>query len=89
MTPETVLTLGQRGMELAIMVAAPPLLTGLAVGVLVSLFQAATQINEMTLTFVPKLLAIAAAMLLIGPWMLNKLIDFTVTLFRDIPTLIG
>ncbi len=89
MTPETILTLGQRGLELAIIVAAPLLLTGLGVGVLISLFQAATQINEMTLTFVPKLLAIAAVMLLVGPWMLNKLVDFTITLFRDIPSLIG
>lgn len=89
MTPETILTLGQRGLELAIIVAAPLLLTGLGVGVLISLFQAATQINEMTLTFVPKLLAIAAVMLLAGPWMLNKMVDFTITLFRDIPSLIG
>lgn len=89
MTPETILTLGQRGLELAIIVAAPLLLTGLGVGVLISLFQAATQINEMTLTFVPKLLAIAAVLILVGPWMLHKMVDFTVTLFRDIPSLIG
>lgn len=89
MTPETILTLGQRALELAILVAAPLLLTGLAVGVLISLFQAATQINEMTLTFVPKLLAIAAVLLLSGQWMLGLLIDFTQTLFKDIPNLIG
>lgn len=89
MTPETILTLGQRALELAILVSAPLLLTGLAVGVLISLFQAATQINEMTLTFVPKLLAIAAVLLLTGQWMLGLLIDFTQTLFKDIPNLIG
>ncbi len=89
MTPETILTLGQRALELAILVSAPLLLTGLAVGVLISLFQAATQINEMTLTFVPKLLAIAAVLLLSGQWMLGLLIDFTQTLFKDIPNLIG
>lgn len=89
MTPETILTLGQRALELAILVAAPLLLTGLTVGVLVSLFQAATQINEMTLTFVPKLLAVAAVLLLAGQWMLGLLIDFTQTLFKDIPSLIG
>lgn len=89
MTPETILTLGQRALELAILVAAPLLLTGLTVGVLVSLFQAATQINEMTLTFVPKLLAVAAVLLLAGQWMLGLLIDFTQTLFKDIPGLIG
>ncbi|MDQ5910986.1 MAG: flagellar biosynthesis protein FliQ [Pseudomonadota bacterium] len=89
MTPETILTLGQRALELTILVSAPMLLTGLAVGVLVSLFQAATQINEMTLTFVPKLLAIAAVLLLTGQWMLGLLIDFTQTLFKEIPNLIG
>jgi flagellar biosynthetic protein FliQ len=89
MTPETILTLGQRALELAILVSAPLLLTGLAVGVLISLFQAATQINEMTLTFVPKLLAVAAVLLLAGQWMLGLLMDFTQTLFKDIPNLIG
>lgn len=89
MTPETIITLGQRGLELAMMVSAPMLLTGLVVGVLVSMFQAATQINEMTLTFVPKLVAIAAVLLLAGSWMLGLLVDFTLTLFNDIPNLIG
>lgn len=89
MTPETIITLGQRGLELAILVSAPMLLVGLVVGVLISMFMAATQINEMTLTFVPKLLAIAAVLLLAGPWMLGLLIDFTQTLFKEIPNLIG
>lgn len=89
MTPETIITLGQRGMELAILISAPLLLTGLAVGVIISIFQAATQINEMTLTFVPKLIAIAAVLLLTGNWMLSRLVDFTQALFRDIPSLIG
>lgn len=89
MTPETILTLGQRALELAILVSAPLLLTALSVGVLVSLFQAATQINEMTLTFVPKLIAVAAVLLLAGQWMLGLLIDFTQALFKDIPNLIG
>ncbi|HPF59098.1 MAG TPA: flagellar biosynthesis protein FliQ [Candidatus Competibacteraceae bacterium] len=89
MTPETIITLGQRGLELAILISAPMLLTGLVVGVLISMFMAATQINEMTLTFVPKLLVIAAVLLLAGPWMLELLIDFTRTLFKEIPNLIG
>ncbi|HCB14842.1 MAG TPA: flagellar biosynthetic protein FliQ [Gammaproteobacteria bacterium] len=89
MTPETIITLGQRGLELAILISAPMLLTGLVVGVLISMFMAATQINEMTLTFVPKLLVIAAVLLLAGPWMLELLIDFTQTLFKEIPNLIG
>lgn len=89
MTPETIITLGQRAMELAILVSAPLLLTALVVGVLISLFQAATQINEMTLSFVPKLLVLVAVLLLVGPWMLEMLVDFTRSLFKDIPNLIG
>ena len=89
MTPETVITLGQRAMELAILVSAPMLLAALVIGVLISLFQAATQINEMTLSFVPKLLVLVVVLLLAGPWMLELLVDFTRTLFKDIPHLIG
>ena len=89
MTPETIITLGQRAMELAILVSAPLLLAALIVGVLISLFQAATQINEMTLSFVPKLLVLVVVLLLAGPWMLELLIDFTRNLFKDIPNLIG
>ena len=89
MTPETIITLGQRAMELAILVSAPLLLAALIVGVLISLFQAATQINEMTLSFVPKLLVLVAVLLLAGPWMLELLVDFTRNLFKDIPSLIG
>lgn len=89
MTPETIITLGQRAMELAILLSAPLLLTGLAVGVLVSLFQAATQINEMTLSFVPKLVALVLVLMLAGSWMLELLVDFTRNLMKDIPHLIG
>ncbi len=89
MTPETVITLGQRALEVSILLAAPLLLTALAVGVLVSLFQAATQINEMTLTFVPKLLALVVVLLLGGSWMLGLIVDFTQRLLHDIPNLIG
>ncbi len=89
MTPETIITLGQRALELAVLVSAPLLLTALVVGVVISLFQAATQINEMTLSFVPKLLALVLVLLLAGPWMLQLLIDFTQNLMKDIPNLIG
>lgn len=89
MTPETIITLGQRAMELAILLSAPLLLTGLAVGVIVSLFQAATQINEMTLSFVPKLVALVLVLMLAGSWMLELLVDFTRNLMKDIPHLIG
>ena len=89
MTPETIMTLGQRALELAVLVSAPLLLSALVIGVLISLFQAATQINEMTLSFVPKLLVLVLVLLLAGPWMLELLVEFTRKLFQDIPNLIG
>lgn len=89
MTPETIMTLGQRALEMATLLSAPLLLSALVIGVLISLFQAATQINEMTLSFVPKLLVLVVVLLLAGPWMLELLVDFTRTLFKDIPHLIG
>ncbi|HRE54313.1 MAG TPA: flagellar biosynthesis protein FliQ [Candidatus Competibacter sp.] len=89
MTPETVLTLGQRALELGVLLSAPLLLSALVIGVLISLFQAATQINEMTLSFVPKLLVLVLVLVLAGPWMLELLVDFTRALFKDIPNLIG
>lgn len=89
MTPETIITLGQRALEMTALLSAPLLLSALIVGVLISLFQAATQINEMTLSFVPKLLVLVVVLLLAGPWMLELLIDFTRNLIKDIPHLIG
>jgi len=85
MTPESVLTLGQQALQLALMLAAPLLLVSLAVGLLVGVFQAATQINEMTLSFIPKLLAMAATLMLAGPWMLQLLVEFTRRLIESIP----
>ena len=89
MTPDTVIDQGREALQLALLLAAPLLLTSLAVGVIVGIFQAATQINEMTLSFIPKLIAMAAVMLMAGPWMLQLLIDFTRRLFENIPSLIG
>jgi flagellar biosynthetic protein FliQ len=89
MTPETVLTLGREALLLTLSLAAPLLLTSLAVGVLVGLFQAATQINEMTLSFIPKLMAMAAVVVIAGPWMLQTLSEYTRRLFESIPGLIG
>lgn len=89
MSPEEVLTQARYALELALMLAAPLLLTALAVGLLVGVFQAATQINEMTLSFIPKLLAMAAVLVITGPWMLNTLVEYTRRLITDIPTLIG
>ena len=85
MTPESIMTMGQQALLTALMVSAPLLLAALAIGLVVSVFQAMTQINEMTLTFIPKIAATAAALLLFGPWMLTKLVGFTVTLFQSLP----
>jgi flagellar biosynthetic protein FliQ len=89
MTPETVMTIGQRALEMTLMLAAPMLLVGLMIGILVGIFQAATQINEMTLSFIPKLLGIAATLVLAGPWMLKQLVGYTHMLIESIPSLIG
>ncbi|HYE36791.1 flagellar biosynthesis protein FliQ [Methylocaldum sp.] len=89
MTPETIAALGQQAMTVTMQISAPMLLATLAVGLVIALFQAATQINEMTLTFVPKLIVMAIVLMLAGPWMLQLLIDYTRSLIRSIPSLIG
>ena len=89
MTPETVMTIGQRALEMAVMLAAPLLLTVLLIGLLVGVFQAATQINEMTLSFIPKLIALALTLVIAGPWMLKVLVGYTRELFESIPALIN
>ena len=89
MTPQTVLTLAQQALWITALVSAPLLLTALIVGLVVSIFQAATQINEMTLSFIPKLLAMFAALVLAGPWMLAMLVDYVQRLFSSIPQMIG
>jgi flagellar biosynthetic protein FliQ len=89
MTPETVMTIAQRALEMTVMLAAPLLLVALMVGLLVGIFQAATQINEMTLSFIPKLIGMATATLIAGPWMLKQLVNYTRMLIESIPSLIG
>ncbi|MDP1530428.1 flagellar biosynthesis protein FliQ [Rhodoferax sp.] len=89
MTPEAVMTLGYEAMKLSLMLAAPLLLMALATGLLISLFQAATQINEMTLSFIPKLLAVFATLVIAGPWMLESTLDYMRNLFSSIPQLVG
>ncbi len=89
MTPETVMTVSQRALEMTLLLSAPLLLTALLVGLLVGIFQAATQINEMTLSFIPKLLGMAAAVVVAGPWMLKLIVSYTRELFMSIPSLIG
>ena len=89
MTPETIVGLVQQALEVTLLISAPFLLAALITGLVISVFQAATQINEMTLSFIPKLLAIFAALVLAGPWMLSVIVDFTRRLFSAIPGLIG
>jgi flagellar biosynthetic protein FliQ len=89
MNPETVMTIGSRALEITLLLAAPLLLVALVTGLIVGAFQAATQINEMTLSFIPKLLAMALAIVVAGPWMLKVLISYTRELFESIPGLIN
>ncbi len=85
MTPEFVTGFLSEGIKTAILLAAPMLFAGLVVGLIVSIFQAATQINEMTMTFIPKILAVGLALLVFFPWMLQVMIDFVRNLFINIP----
>ena len=89
MTPESVLTLAQQALQVTLLMAAPPLLAALLTGLVVSVFQAATQINEMTLSFIPKLVAIFVVLVLSGPWMLGIILDYMRELFGAIPAMIG
>jgi flagellar biosynthetic protein FliQ len=83
------MTIGQRALEITMLLAAPLLIAALVIGLLVGVFQAATQINEMTLSFIPKLLGMAATLVIAGPWMLKVIIGYTRELFEAIPGLVG
>lgn len=89
MTPESVMMMGTEAMKVAISVAAPLLLVALVTGLVISILQAATQINEMTLSFIPKILSVVATLIVAGPWMLNLLLDYMRMLFSNLPNLIG
>ncbi len=89
MTPDTVLTVGRQALELTALLAGPLLIASLLVGLVVAMFQAATQINEMTLTFIPKLITVGLVLMVAGPWLLRNLLGFTMRLFQSIPELIG
>ncbi|MBK6972608.1 MAG: flagellar biosynthesis protein FliQ [Sterolibacteriaceae bacterium] len=89
MTPTTVIEIGRGALEMTLMVSAPLFAAALITGLVVSIFQAATQINEMTLSFVPKLVVIFTTLVLAGPWMLTKLTDYITRLYEAIPSLIG
>ncbi len=89
MTPETVLTIARESLTVTTLLAAPLLLVTLVTGVMVGILQAATQINEMTLSFIPKLLALMLTLLIVGPWMLQLITSYTRTLFTSIPSMLG
>lgn len=89
MTPDFVIDLSQQALKITILLASPLLLAALAVGLLVGVFQAATQINENTLSFIPKLFAIAGVIFVAGPWMLNLILTFTRELISSIPAIVG
>lgn len=88
MSPEMVMSLAYQGMKLTLMIAAPLLLTALLIGLLVSLFQAATQINEMTLSFIPKILGVFGALVVSGSWLIQMLTSFTREVLQNIPNLV-
>jgi len=89
MTPESVLSIATQSLTVTTMLAAPLLLSALATGILIGVLQAATQINEMTLTFIPKLLVLVISLVIAGPWMLQVIVNYTRSLFTSIPQLIG
>jgi flagellar biosynthetic protein FliQ len=89
MTPDTVIDLGHGALLVTMMIAAPLLLTALLAGLVIGMLQAATQINEATLSFIPKLLLLVLTLFLAGPWMLRILIDYTRDLYTNIPSVVG
>jgi len=89
MTPDSVVAIIRQALEMAMLAAGPLLLASLLTGLLVSIFQAATQINEMTLTFIPKLIIMFLVLVILGPWTLELMVDFMKQLYGSIPSLIG
>lgn len=89
MDPEYVLLLAQNALMVVAFVAGPIIMVSLILGLIVALFQAVTQVNEASLSFVPKLIAAAVMIIVMGPWMIGKLTDFTIGLYTSIPTVIG
>ncbi|NMG64427.1 flagellar biosynthesis protein FliQ [Azoarcus indigens] len=89
MTPTTVIDLGRQAIEVTLLISAPLFLAALVTGLIISIFQAATQINEMTLSFVPKVVVMFVTLVAAGPWMLTQLTDFMRRLFESIPQMIG
>ncbi|WP_374340236.1 flagellar biosynthesis protein FliQ [Methyloversatilis sp.] len=89
MTPTTVVDIGRHAVEILLVISAPMLGAALVTGLIVSIFQAATQVNEMTLSFIPKLIAVFLVIVLAGPWMITLMTDYIRRLYSSIPSLIG
>jgi len=89
MTPDVVLEVGQQALKVTALLAAPMLLSVLVIGLIVGMFQTVTSIQEMTLSFIPKLIVLALVLAAAGPWMLTLITDFMIQIFEDIPHLIG
>ena len=89
MTPDTVMSMTHIALRVALSMAGPLLLVTLLVGLVISIFQAATQINEMTLSFIPKLLAVGIALVLLGPWLISTMVDYMRMLFTSLPGLVS
>ena len=89
MTPELVMNIGRQAIEMTLVLSGPLLLAALVIGLIISVFQAATQINEQTLSFIPKLLGMLLTLILIGPWMLQTMVDYIRRLLESIPQIIG
>lgn len=89
MTPETIMSIARHALEVTLLLSMPLLLSALIIGLVVGIFQAATQINESTLSFIPKLVGVALALMLAGPWMLQVITGYTKELFTSIPSLMG
>ncbi|WP_301102941.1 flagellar biosynthesis protein FliQ [Propionivibrio sp.] len=89
MTPELVMNIGRQAIEMTLILSGPLLLSALVIGLVISIFQAATQINEQTLSFIPKLVGMFLVLILAGPWMLQMMVDYIRRLFESIPQIIG
>jgi flagellar biosynthetic protein FliQ len=89
MTPELVMNIGRQAIEMTLILSGPLLLSALVIGLIISIFQAATQINEQTLSFIPKLVGTFLVLILAGPWMLQMMVDYIRRLFESIPQIIG
>ena len=89
MTPELVMNIGRQAIEMTLVLSGPLLLAALVIGLIISVFQAATQINEQTLSFIPKLLGMLLTLILAGPWMLQTMVDYIRRLLESIPQIIG